>query len=140
MNSFETTIRNGLQQALDNLNTLNVTDLSDELITFLLGLIPLMQQWFTDTETEAVSRACDGVCFDGYTLRENTRRKIVDEAGAIEALRSIDPALVAVCQDTKLAGIKELQARLGKARFESIFGPYMEKRTWSTLTRNRSGQ
>jgi len=133
MKALENTIANGLQQALDTLNQFHVTDLSDELITVLLGLMPLLGKWFIDTETEAISRAQDGVCFDGYVLKEGSRRKIVDEQGAIDALRAIDPELVPLCQNTTLAGIKELQSRLGKARFESIFGPFMETRTWNRL-------
>lgn len=137
MNTSEISICNGLQQALDNLNTLDVTDLSDELITSLLGLIPRLEQCFIDAKAEAVSRASDGVCYDGYTLREKSRRRIVDEVGAIDALRRVDPELVAICQNRKLASITELQARLGKTRFENIFGPYIEKRTWNWLSRDR---
>ena len=111
MKALENAIANGLQQALDNLNHFHVTDLSDELITVLLGLMPL----------------------DGYVLKEGSRRKIVDEQGALDAVRAIDPALVPLCQNTTLAGIKELQSRLGRARFESIFGPFMETRTWNKL-------
>lgn len=140
MNTLENAIASGLQEALDNLKFLQITDLSDELITILLGIMPTLSLWFDATGKEAVSRARGGTIFDGYVLKDSFRRKIVNEQGAIEALRAIDPALVPLCQNTTLAGIKELQSRLGRARFENIFGPYMETHSSSRLVPDRSAE
>lgn len=133
MNILEQSITDGLQQALDNINSLNVTNLSDEMLTVLLGLKPLLKKWLTDAESEAISRAKNGCCLDGYVLRNSARRTIVDEQGAINALLAVDPALVPLCQKTTLLGINELKSCLGKDRFEKLFGPYMETRIWSKL-------
>lgn len=131
MNNQELTLINSLNEASTNLP--NVTDLSEEALLALLGVAPVLTQWLTGAEGEAVSRARDGVRFDGYSLKEGSRRKIVDEEGAIAALQAVDPALVPLCQNTRLASIKELQTRLGRNRFEDIFAPFLEMRSWYNL-------
>ena len=74
MKELEKSIAEGLQQAQDNINRLHVTDLSDEMLTVLLGLMPLLKKWLTDAESEAISRAKNGCCLDGYVLRNSARK------------------------------------------------------------------
>lgn len=136
MEKKESTILAGLSEAAANL--FNVANLSDEMLTALLGLIHILAPWLKQAEDEALSRACDGVCFDGYTLKESSRRRIVDEEGVIEALRAVDPALIPLCQKTSLLGLAELQARLGSSNFERIITPYIERSTWKKLVPDRT--
>lgn len=123
MTTSEISILNGLNMAQSSL--VSVDQLSDEALTQLIALSLVLGQWLQAASGEAVDRARDGVCFDGYTLKESTRRRITAPDGALEAVRQIDPSLVPLCQNTELAGIKELQKRLGRKRFEEIFGPYI---------------
>ena len=123
MKTTEISIINGLTMAQTNL--MNVNELTDEALTSLISLASILGAWLEAATNEAVSRARDGVCYDGYTLKESTRRKISDPEGALDAVRSFDPSLLPLCQKTELVSFKELTKRLGKSRFEELFGPFM---------------
>ena len=136
MKTNEITILNGLNMALSNL--VSVDQLSDEALSQLIALSLNLGQWLHAAGNEAVDRAKNGTCFDGYVVKDITRRKIADEEGATNALLAFNPALLPLCQKTTLAGIRDIKSVLGKDRFESIIGPHLETRTWSKLVPSKS--
>jgi len=131
MNQKEITITAGLTQAA-NLIT-DVKDLSDEVLTRLIPLADILTDWLDLAKKEAIARARDGVCFDGFILKEMSRRRITDQRGALEAVQDYDPALVPLCQVPHLAPIKDLTRLLGRERFETIFSPFMGAAIWYDL-------
>lgn len=134
MTTTENNILNGLNKALSNL--ISVDQLGDDALSDLLELSFEfgLSKWLQDAYDEAVDRARNGVRIAGFVLTESRRRKISDPDAALAAVQQIDPSLVPLCQDTSLAGIRVLKQRLGRHRFEQIFGPFITTITYQHLS------
>ena len=135
MQDFELSIINNLNQVIKNI--VNTENLSDEMLSQLLGIAPKLSDWLQSATDEAVTRARNGVEFYGYSLKESTRRRIIDEEGALSAIQDYYPAIAPMCQKTHLVGICEIESLIGKIQTQAIIGPYIGHYSWFNLVRNR---
>ena len=139
MTNTESTFANCLNQAVITLRQLPATELSNDFVTFLLGVAPSLSQWLEVAQKLAVERSKRGERFSGFVLKEGAIRRLKKdkEPAAIDALRRADPSLLPLCQVQKLAPISSLSYILGKERFDSIIAPYVDTIHWSKLIRDR---
>lgn len=139
MTNTESTFANCLNQAVITLRQLHTTELSNDFVTYLLGVAPSLSQWLEVAQTLALERAKNGESFSGFSLREGSMRRLKKEkeTAAIEALRRAAPSLLPLCQVQKLAPISSLSYILGKERFDSIIAPFVDTIHWSKFIRDR---
>ena len=110
MTQTETNLIFSLRTALQNLCDAN--QLSNEAIDTLLPLIILL-------------RALGGLRFRGFTVKDVRFRMVADKQAVIERIGEAAPELLPLCLKSELVGVKELQRRLGKDRFDEIVAPYL---------------
>ena len=98
--------------------------LEDDEVNLILGRLPDLEAWASDIRDYALQRALGGYAWDDFKLVEgrSTRHftdeeavaKIVEEAG-------YDP------YERKLKGITALTSTMGKAKFNTLLGGFLEK-------------
>lgn len=101
--------------------------LSKEEIEQLLPLLDELVDWAGKVKDFALKQALAGVEYDGYKVVEGiTRRKIVDEDGAVKALTEAGykPEIL---YERKLQSLSKLEALVGKKNFMPIVGAYVDK-------------
>lgn len=101
--------------------------LSKEQIEQLLPLLDELTEWAGKVKDFALKQALAGVEYDGYKVVEGiTRRKIVDEDGAVKALTEAGykPELL---YERKLQSLSKLEALVGKKNFMPLVGEFVEK-------------
>ena len=122
MSENETNLIFSLRTALQNLCDAN--QLSNEAIDTLLPLIILLLPWLEEARKEALQRALGGLRFRGFTVKDVRFRMVADKQAVIERIGEAAPELP-LCLKSELVGVKELQRRLGKDRFDEIVAPYL---------------
>lgn len=98
--------------------------LTQDEIAFVLQRKRQLNAWAEDVEEFAKAQAINGVKFPGWKLVEGrSTRKYVDEAKIAEAVtkEGLNP------YEQKLLGITAMQKLLGKNKFETLLGQYLEK-------------
>ena len=98
--------------------------LEDDEVNLILGQLPALETWASDIREYALQRAIGGYAWDDWKLVEGrTTRRFTDEEAVAKAVQEagFDP------YERKLLGITALTALLGKARFNEIVAPLMEK-------------
>ncbi len=93
-------------------------------MNLILGQLPALESWASDIREYALQRAMGGYAWDDWKLVEGrTVRRFTDEEAVAKAVQEagFDP------YERKLLGITALTALLGKARFNEIVAPLMEK-------------
>lgn len=123
MSENETNLIFSLRTALHNLCDAN--QLSNEAIDTLLPLIILLLPWLEEARKEALQRALGGLRFRGFTVKDVRFRMVADKQAVIERIGEAAPELLPLCLKSELVGVKELQRRLGKDRFDEIVAPYL---------------
>ena len=98
--------------------------LSDEDVEEILSQLDDLAAWASDIRDYALHRALSGKEWRGWKLVEGrSNRRYTDEDAVAEAVRSIglDPF------EKQLIGITAMEKLLGKARFNAVLSPYIEK-------------
>ena len=98
--------------------------LGDEEIADILGKLDALVTWASDVKEYALQQAVSGKVWTGWKLVEGrSNRKYTDENAVIAAVlqAGYDP------YEKKVLGITAMQKALGKARFEELLSPYIEK-------------
>ena len=101
-------------------------ELTDEEIAEMLKSTAEIKRWCTSVEEYALDQALNhGASFPGFKIVEGiSRRKIVDEAKALERLESRG---FTTAQVMTLKGITALEEEVGKTRLADIIGEYIQK-------------
>lgn len=101
--------------------------LSKDQVEALLPLLDELIDWAKKVQDYALKQALAGVQYEGYKVVEGiTRRKIVDEDGAVQALTAAGYA-PELLYERKLQSLSKLEALVGKKNFTKIAGAYVEK-------------
>jgi hypothetical protein len=98
--------------------------LEDSEIEVILSKVDELVSWASDIKEYALQQAISGKEWHGWKLVEGrSNRKYTNEAAVVQAVSDagFDP------YEKKLLGITAMQKLLGKARFDEILTPYMEK-------------
>ena len=98
--------------------------LDDEEIAEILGKLDALVSWATDVKEYALQQAISGKAWTGWKLVEGrSNRRYTNENAVIAAVlqAGYDP------YEKKILGITAMQKALGKARFEELLSPYIEK-------------
>ena len=98
--------------------------LDDEEIAEILGKLDALVSWATDVKEYALQQAISGKAWTGWKLVEGrSNRRYTNENAVIAAVlqAGYDP------YEKKVLGITAMQKALGKARFEELLSPYIEK-------------
>ena len=98
--------------------------LDDEEIAEILGKLDALVSWATDVKEYALQQAVSGKAWTGWKLVEGrSNRRYTNENAVIAAVlqAGYDP------YEKKVLGITAMQKALGKARFEELLSPYIEK-------------
>lgn len=98
--------------------------LGDEEIAEILGKLDALVSWATDVKEYALQQAISGKAWTGWKLVEGrSNRRYTNENAVIAAVlqAGYDP------YEKKVLGITAMQKALGKARFEELLSPYIEK-------------
>jgi len=98
--------------------------LDDEEIAEILGKLDDLVSWATDVKEYALQQAISGKAWTGWKLVEGrSNRRYTNENAVIAAVlqAGYDP------YEKKVLGITAMQKALGKARFEELLSPYIEK-------------
>lgn len=98
--------------------------LDDEEIADILGKLDALVTWASDVKEYALQQAVSGKVWTGWKLVEGrSNRKYTNENAVIAAVlqAGYDP------YEKKVLGITAMQKALGKARFEELLSPYIEK-------------
>ena len=98
--------------------------LDDEEIAEILGKLDVLVSWATDVKEYALQQAVSGKAWTGWKLVEGrSNRRYTNENAVIAAVlqAGYDP------YEKKVLGITAMQKALGKARFEELLSPYIEK-------------
>ena len=98
--------------------------LDDDEIAEILGKVDALTAWATDVKEFALQQAISGKEWIGWKLVEgrSNRKYTSDEAVATAvADAGFDP------YEKKLLGVTAMQKLLGKARFDELLAPYIEK-------------
>ena len=98
--------------------------LDDEEIAEILGKLDALVSWATDVKEYALQQAISGKAWTGWKLVEGrSNRRYTNENAVIATVlqAGYDP------YEKKVLGITAMQKALGKARFEELLSPYIEK-------------
>ena len=98
--------------------------LDDEEIAEILGKLDALVSWATDVKEYALQQAISGKAWTGWKLVEGrSNRRYTNENAVIAAVvqAGYDPF------EKKVLGITAMQKALGKARFDELLSPYIEK-------------
>jgi hypothetical protein len=98
--------------------------LDDEEIAEILGKLDALVSWATDVKEYALQQAVSGKAWTGWKLVEGrSNRRYTNENAVIAAVlqAGYDP------YEKKVLGITAMQKALGKARFEELLSPFIEK-------------
>lgn len=98
--------------------------LDDEEIAEILGKLDALVSWATDVKEFALQQAISGKAWTGWKLVEGrSNRRYTNENAVIAAVlqAGYNP------YEKKVLGITAMQKVLGKARFEELLSPYIEK-------------
>ena len=98
--------------------------LDDAEITDILGRVDALTAWASDVKEFALQQAINGKSWPGWKLVEGrSSRKYTSDAVVAVAVEKagFDP------YEHKVLGITAMQKLLGKARFEELLAPYIEK-------------
>ena len=98
--------------------------LDDEEIAEILGKLDDLVSWATDVKEYALQQAISGKAWTGWKLVEGrSNRRYTNENAVIAAVlqAGYDP------YEKKVLGITAMQKALGKARFEELLSPFIEK-------------
>ena len=98
--------------------------LDDEEIADILGKVDALTAWASDVKEYALQQAVSGKEWTGWKLIEGrSNRKYTSEAAVATTVEGagFDP------YERKVLGITAMQKMLGKARFEELLAPYIEK-------------
>lgn len=98
--------------------------LDDEEIAEILGKLDALISWATDVKEYALQQAVSGKAWTGWKLVEGrSNRRYTNENAVIAAVlqAGYDP------YEKKVLGITAMQKALGKARFEELLSPFIEK-------------
>ena len=98
--------------------------LDDEEIAEILGKLDALVSWATDVKEYALQQAVSGKTWTGWKLVEGrSNRRYTNENAVIAAVlqAGYDP------YEKKVLGITAMQKALGKARFEELLSPFIEK-------------
>ena len=98
--------------------------LDDEEIAEILRKLDALVSWATDVKEYALQQAVSGKAWTGWKLVEGrSNRRYTNENAVIAAVlqAGYDP------YEKKVLGITAMQKALGKARFEELLSPYIEK-------------
>lgn len=98
--------------------------LEDDEINLILGKIPDLEAWAADIREYALSRALSGYSWDDYKLVEGrSTRRFTDENRVAEVVTGagFDP------YEKRLLGLTAMTKLLGKAKFNELLAPYIEK-------------
>ena len=98
--------------------------LEDTEIEVILYRVDELVAWASDIKEYALQQAISGKGWHGFKLVEGrSNRRYTNEAAVIQAVTDagFDP------YERKLLGITSMQKLLGKARFEELLSPYIEK-------------
>lgn len=101
--------------------------LTKEEIEQLLPVLDELKEWADKVQEYALKQALAGVQYEGYKVVEGrTKRKIVDEDGAVKALVSAGYQ-EAMLYERKLQSLSKLEALVGKKNFMPIVGQFIDK-------------
>ena len=98
--------------------------LDDEEIADILGKVDALTAWASDVKEYALQQAISGKEWTGWKLVEGrSNRKYTSEAAVAATVEGagFDP------YERKVLGVTAMQKMLGKARFEELLAPYIEK-------------
>ena len=98
--------------------------LDDEEIADILGKVDALTAWASDVKEYALQQAISGKEWTGWKLVEGrSNRKYTSEAAVASTVEGagFDP------YERKVLGVTAMQKMLGKARFEELLAPYIEK-------------
>jgi hypothetical protein len=98
--------------------------LDDQEIAEILGKLDALVSWATDVKEYALQQAVSGKAWTGWKLVEGrSNRRYTNENAVIAAVlqAGYDP------YEKKVLGITAMQKALGKARFEELLSPFIEK-------------
>jgi len=98
--------------------------LDDEEIADILGKVDALTAWASDVKEYALQQAVSGKEWTGWKLVEGrSNRKYTNDAtvAAVVETAGFDP------YERKVLGVTAMQKLLGKARFEELLSPYIEK-------------
>ena len=98
--------------------------LDDEEIAEILGKLDALVSWASDVKEYALQQAISGKAWTGWKLVEGrSNRRYTNENAVIAAVvqAGYDPF------EKKVLGITAMQKALGKARFDELLSPYIEK-------------
>ena len=98
--------------------------LEDSEIADILGKVDALTAWAADVKEYALQQAISGKEWTGWKLVEGrSNRKYTSEAAVAATVESagFDP------YERKVLGVTAMQKLLGKARFEELLAPYIEK-------------
>ena len=98
--------------------------LDDEEIAEILGKLDALVSWASDVKEYALQQAISGKAWTGWKLVEGrSNRRYTNENAVIAAVvqAGFDPF------EKKVLGITAMQKALGKARFDELLSPYIEK-------------
>ena len=98
--------------------------LDDEEIAEILSKLDALVSWATDVKEYALQQAVSGKAWTGWKLVEGrSNRRYTNENAVIAAVlqAGYDP------YEKKVLGITAMQKALGKARFEELLSPFIEK-------------
>lgn len=98
--------------------------LTDEEIADILSKVDALVSWASDIKEHALQQAVSGKAWPGWKLVEGrSNRKYTSENQVVTAVKGagFDP------YEYKVMGVTAMQKMLGKARFEELLAPYIEK-------------
>ena len=98
--------------------------LDDEEIADILGKVDALTAWASDVKEYALQQAVSGKEWTGWKLVQGrSNRKYTSDAAVAAVVETVgfDP------YERKVLGVTAMQKLLGKARFEELLSPYIEK-------------
>ena len=98
--------------------------LTDEEVADILGKLDSLTSWVNDVKEFALTQAVSGKEWNGWKLVEGrSNRKYINDSAVASIVENagFDP------YEHKILGITAMQKMLGKARFDELLSPYIEK-------------
>lgn len=102
--------------------------LSDQEITALLPLIPILESWLTDLKTWALAQAMAGRRFEGHKLvAGRSIRAFTDPAAVRSTLLAAGFTEEEIQEAPTLLSLAKLESKLGKKDFAELLSGFVTK-------------